>query len=413
MSVWKTIEIKDALTVQGGYAFPSRSYSESGAKLIRISNVGKGKIDSKNQAYVPLEKYYSSVDYQLFNDNILMGLTGDLGKVCQIKSVDLPAVLNQRVGRFIIKDGYDNNFFYYLLISHIVQTQLAILFTGGAQANISPRQIHKLKVEIPADKTEQIKIANIFRAIDIAITSTDQLISKHQRIKTGMLYDLLTRGIDKHGTLRSEETHQFKDSPLGRIPVEWDASTIQKSCLVRNQYRKPVSQDVRSGMMGEYRYFGPTGILDYLNEYMVEGKYVLLGEDGDHFLKYLYQEQTILVEGKFNVNNHAHILEGTKCCLTEWIHLFFSHRDITLYLTRQGAGRYKLNKNSLLNLGITIPPIKEQKEILKRFSSLKIKHQNDISQLSKLLSLKTGLMQDLLSGKVRLHEELLLSEGIE
>ena len=154
-------------------------------------------------------------------------------------------------------------------------------------------------------------------------------------------------------------------------------------------------------MQGDYRYYGPTGIFDYIDEYRVEGKYVLIGEDGDHFLKHKSQEQTILVEGKFNVNNHAHILEGSKDCLTEWIHLFFSHRDITLHLTRQGAGRYKLNKTSLLNLDIALPKVDEQSEIIKRVEVLKKKNEKDKLNLTKLQSLKAGLMQDLLSGKVR------------
>ena len=60
--------------------------------------------------------------------------------------------------------------------------------------------------------------------MDRAIEQTEALIAKQQRIKTGLMQDLLTRGIDEHGNLRSESTHKFKDSPLGRDSVEWDVS---------------------------------------------------------------------------------------------------------------------------------------------------------------------------------------------
>ena len=60
------------------------------------------------------------------------------------------------------------------------------------------------------------------------IEQTEALIAKQQRIKTGLMQDLLTRGIDEQGNLRSEETHQFKDASLGRIPVEWEASSLGK-----------------------------------------------------------------------------------------------------------------------------------------------------------------------------------------
>ena len=73
-----------------------------------------------------------------------------------------------------------------------------------------------------ADKAEQAKIAEVLSTVDRAIEQTEALIAKQQRIKTGLMQDLLTRGIDEHGNLRSEQTHKFKDSPLGRIPVEWD-----------------------------------------------------------------------------------------------------------------------------------------------------------------------------------------------
>ena len=76
------------------------------------------------------------------------------------------------------------------------------------------------------EQTEQSKIAEILSTVDQAIDQTEALIAKQQRIKTGLMQDLLTRGIDENGNLRSEETHEFKDSPLGRIPVEWEVKTI-------------------------------------------------------------------------------------------------------------------------------------------------------------------------------------------
>lgn len=303
---------------------------------------------------------------------------------------------------FAIKGKYHSSkYLFYLLLNNLSFIDRNF-FSGSGLKHLQKKDFRNWLLNFPDDTNEEERIVQFLSTLDSAIVSTEQLIAKYKRIKTGLLHDLLTRGIDEHGNLRSEKTHQFKDSKLGRIPVEWEPSIIGQSCFVRNEYRKPLSQEVRAKMQGDYRYYGPTGIFDYINEYRIEGKYVLIGEDGDHFLKHKSQEQTILVEGKFNVNNHAHILEGSKDCLTEWIHLFFSHRDITLHLTRQGAGRYKLNKTSLLNLDIALPKVDEQREILKRVDTLKMKNEKDKLNLSKLQSLKTGLMQDLLSGKVRL-----------
>ncbi len=83
-------------------------------------------------------------------------------------------------------------------------------------------------VEFP--KPEQTKIAEVLSTVDRAIEQTEALVAKQQRIRTGLMQDLLTRGIDEDGNLRSEETHEFKDSPLGRIPVEWEVSPAHSLC---------------------------------------------------------------------------------------------------------------------------------------------------------------------------------------
>ncbi len=75
-------------------------------------------------------------------------------------------------------------------------------------------------------KREQSKIAEILSKVEQAIEQTENLITKQQRIRKGLMQDLLTRGIDEHGNLRSEDTHEFKDSPLGRIPVDWVCSLL-------------------------------------------------------------------------------------------------------------------------------------------------------------------------------------------
>jgi type I restriction enzyme S subunit len=217
---------------------------------------------------------------------------------------------------------------------------------------------------------------------------------------------LLTRGLDENGELRDAIGHpeQFKDSPLGQIPKDWEAGKIGSHCEIHNHLRKPISAEERDLIRGHYPYYGPTGILDYINEYRVDGEYVLIGEDGDHFLKFKTQPMTLLVSGEFNVNNHAHILKGTDRCRTEWIDLFFRHRDITLSLTRQGAGRFKLNKASLENLSLAVPPPDEQMAINQILETHENRIRAEEAYREKLKLQKQGLMHDLLTGKVRVKD---------
>jgi type I restriction enzyme S subunit len=83
-----------------------------------------------------------------------------------------------------------------------------------------------IELSLPDNKKEQEQIADVLSTIDRAIAQTEAIIAKQQRIKTGLMQDLLTKGIDENGNIRSEATHEFKDSAIGRIPEEWNMSSL-------------------------------------------------------------------------------------------------------------------------------------------------------------------------------------------
>jgi type I restriction enzyme S subunit len=106
---------------------------------------------------------------------------------------------------------------------------------------------------------------------------------------------------------------------------------------------------------------------------------------------------TQLVHGKFNVNNHAHILQGINGCSNKWLYHFFRHRDITVHLTRQGAGRFKLNKATLQKLLLVVPPFDEQHQIVEILDTVDEAIAHTSSLIAKLKQMKAGLLHDLLT----------------
>ena len=196
----------------------------------------------------------------------------------------------------------------------------------------------------------------------------------------------------------------YKQTEVGVIPEDWEVKTINETFEVYNNLRFPISEDVRKTMQGVYPYYGPTKIQDYINEFRVEGEYALIGEDGDHFLKWNEIPMTQITCGKFNVNNHAHLIKGkSNITLTKWFYYFFKHRNITQHLARQGAGRYKLSKSTLITIPCVIPPT-----IFEQNAIANVLYDNDalIECFDKLIvkkkAIKQGTMQELLTGKKRL-----------
>jgi type I restriction enzyme S subunit len=156
------------------------------------------------------------------------------------------ACINEHV--FLLRgnaDAVTQGYLYYSLLSEEGQAQIRLQVSGSAQPGLKAGFTKGVRVQVPDDLDEQDKIVEVLSTIDRAIGETEATIAKQQRIKTGLMQDLLTRGIDEHGNLRTEPTHEFKDSPLGRIPAEWELSTIGGQFEI--QLGKMLSQKSRQG----------------------------------------------------------------------------------------------------------------------------------------------------------------------
>lgn len=187
------------------------------------------------------------------------------------------------------------------------------------------------------------------------------------------------------------------------VPDGWQQSAVGQSCNIKNNLRLPINSDERKRMNGPYPYFGPTGILDYIDHYRIDCEFAIIGEDGDHFLKHKEKEMTLIFSGKANVNNHAHIITDSSFCLARWFHVYFVHRDITAHLTRQGAKRYKLTKAGLEKLPILLPPVVEQNKITKILSTWDQAVTTAEQLIVSSQRQKKALAQQLLTGKRRLN----------
>lgn len=140
----------------------------------------------------------------------------------------------------------------------------------------------------------------------------------------------------------------------------WQIKTLGEVCDVLDSKRKPITKKDRKS--GEYPYYGATGIVDYVAEYIFDERLVLIGEDG---AKWGSGDKTAFIaDGKYWVNNHAHVLRPHDgVVLHEWIEYYFFIRDLSEYIT--GVTVPKLNQAKLRSIEIPVPTISEQKRIVK------------------------------------------------
>lgn len=190
------------------------------------------------------------------------------------------------------------------------------------------------------------------------------------------------------------------------LPDGWRSAKVGAVCAIKNNLRFPLSADERARISGPYPYFGPTGVLDHIDHFRIDEEFALIGEDGDHFLKFRDRPMTLLFRGKANVNNHAHIVGDSADCLARWFHYWFMHRDLTAVLSRQGVGRYKLTKAGLEELNIWLPPIQEQSRISELLGTWDAAISTTEELLANSRAQKQALMHSLLSDRVRTHRGL-------
>ena len=193
--MWRTVKLGEVLELQNGYAFKSKEYSQDGFFVMRITNVQQGYISAHNPKYIQIASASKLAKFILEEGDILVSLTGDMGRVGVIREEHLPAALNQRVARVQSVDAsLDSHFLFHYLNSAIFRNQVEALGKGAAQANVSTKEILEITLELPPLAEQERIVAKLdaaFAEIDEAISSAESKESEVQALKTSILSKLL------------------------------------------------------------------------------------------------------------------------------------------------------------------------------------------------------------------------------
>lgn len=142
---------------------------------------------------------------------------------------------------------------------------------------------------------------------------------------------------------------EFKEYRFDEVTINFDKKRV------------PISGAQRKKRQGKYRYYGAQGIIDYIDDFIFDGTYLLIAEDGEN-LKSQKQKIAQVVDGQFWVNNHAHIVQGNELCDTRYLCYLLNSMDLSGYIT--GSAQPKLSQANLNSLILHLPSISEQRTIV-------------------------------------------------
>jgi type I restriction enzyme S subunit len=334
----------------------------------------------------------------------------------------IPVTTNQAILALQHKEGkIHNEYLFYWLES--IRPRVLNLASQTTQSNLNATTVKGFVVNHPAALQEQAKIAEVLAIVDQAIEQTEALIAKQQRIKTGLMQDLLTRGIDEHGQLRTEQTHAFKDSPLGRIPVEWEVARLGEIA------------DISAGVTLGKTHEGPDTLeLPYLRVANVQDGYLDLTEiktirvPQNYLEKYVLKVGDVLMNegGDFDKLGRGAVWQGQLPVCLHQNHVFKvrPHKEklasdflaavsastygklFFMMASKQSTNLASINSTQLKAFPIPLPTYSEQITIQNQFKRLDEVLNGSQAELKKQKSLKTALMQDLLTGRKRVTDLL-------
>jgi len=364
---------------------------------------------------------------------------------------------NQGFKNFVLKEGNDIDFFYYLLKHNVPIFESRA--SGTTFKEVSGQVVKDTELLIP-DLDTQKKIGKILSSFDNKIEKNNQinqtleamaqalfkswfvdfdpvnakiqadlqwreqygepdnsaLITQHSKFLQLAAMSVISGKSEEELTQFGQENpdafsrlaktadlfpDKLVESELGLIPEGWEVTNFGEVSSCYDRMRIPLSNREREGKKGDIPYYGATSIMDYVNEVLFDGIYLLLGEDGSvlkpdgtPFIQYIW--------GKAWVNNHAHVLQGRNGVSTEHLMVFVSTQNITAYVT--GAVQLKLNQKNMNSIPFINAKRKVNEVFAEKLSVLYALVRSRFDENKYLVQTRNFLIPKLLSGEINLSD---------
>ncbi|ORC47819.1 hypothetical protein B2G74_22195 [Burkholderia sp. A27] len=408
----------------GWRGLSASEYIDDGPYLVAGKHVEDGLIDWTACDHISEFRYRESSEIALADGDVILTKDGTIGRVARVDRLPGKATINGTMMLLRPHATLHYRYLYHVLNGRGFKKLIDDKVSGSSIPHIFQRDVVTLPISFPPIGQQRL-LADILDTLDIAIRETEAIIEKLKPIKKGLLHDLLTRGIDENGELRppqNQAPHLYRQSPLGWVPAAWSVFGLSDVALPSRDVLK--TGPFGSSLKGEhFRTSGrPVVTIGSLGaSEFIEDALLFISEATAHVLKdYELLPGDIAFSRVADVGRSVVVEEGQRgwimssnfmrisvdCArvLPKFLQAVLAFDNRTKQQIRKtvnSAGRDVANSEVLMGLRFPWPSIDEQQRIVDRVQRVHERILLEQAQRGKLVNCKKGLMDDLLTGRVR------------
>lgn len=404
MIPFKKQKFKKIIDYKSGYTWSKdqevNKYEPSSVRVLTVTNIQE-KLDLSSELYLRDVKLKDRIEKAVSKDwCIAVSSNGNrkrIGNAVYI-SDNRDFLFASFLTAFKPKSDADllPKYFFYWLSSHAVQERITSVAEGTTGlGNLDIRFLRNIEVEYPEDEDEQTAIASILSKVDEAIAATEASIKAAERLKKALMQNLLTGKLKPDGTWRKEDEF-YVDEKFGKVPLDWLPKKWGE--LIKLEYGK--SLKTREGTVPVYGTNGPIGFTEVP---LYKSRGIIIGRKGEY-------REIHFSENPFWVIDTAFYVQPRIEFDIKWAYYALRKHDINRF--DSGSAIPSTNKKDVYHLKTIMPSdIAEQKAISNKISGIETIVTSKQTKIKILQRLKKSLMQNLLTGKVRLQPEVISKQS--
>ena len=402
---WTIRRFPEVVFFQEGPGIRTKQYRRMGIPFLNIVCIKQnGQIDLTQAKYLEEKEVNEKYKHFLLEEaDLVVSSSGTLGRCAEVRKEHLPLMLNTSIIRMrSASRELDRRFLKYFIRSSFYQKQIINAATGSAQKNYGPSHLKRMIIVLPTI-LEQNAVVEILSIVDLAIEKTDEIIARANRLKESLMQQLLTRGIGHT---------EYKDAPIGKIPKTWKVTTIDEECSVgtggtpARNIAKYFGGDIPWAKSTEVDYNVITKTGETLTGQGLQNSNAQVYPAGSLVIALYGQGRTrgkcAILGIDAAINQACAVIQSKGRIHIPYLFYWCQNSYSAIRGLSQGANQLNLNMGIIRSLQIPLPAISEQKKITEILSTIDVKLKIEKNEKSKMERIKQGLMDLLLTGKIRI-----------